>query len=204
MSSRVTFVLSAQRSRIKRIFRKWTSSCSQYRHKDSGKLYCSPSRASHRNTIRETLIKLRGSLVGENLPLLIFVNKGIETATQALTLEIIADTCGSDIARAATFIVGQRVRHSNNCENSLHTVWTLFRRRELVPQCNLIRVLLTNRVSYPQTTNFCLCCLVDRISGPKSIANISPTMVSMVGLTYTCSNGTPRSYILIVIQAEIR
>jgi hypothetical protein len=106
MSSRVTFVLSAQRSRIKRIFRKWTSSCSQYRHKDSGKLYCSPSRASHRNTIRETLIKLRGSLVGENLPLLIFVNKGIETATQALTLEIIADTCGSDIARAATFISG--------------------------------------------------------------------------------------------------
>jgi hypothetical protein len=39
------------------------------------------------------------------LPLLIFVNKGIETDTQALTLEIIADTCGSAIARAATFIV---------------------------------------------------------------------------------------------------
>ncbi|KAI9570400.1 glycerol-3-phosphate dehydrogenase [Boletus coccyginus] len=56
--------------------------------------------------VRETLIKLRASLVGENLPLLIFVNKGIETDTQALTLEIIADTCGSDIARAATFISG--------------------------------------------------------------------------------------------------
>lgn len=38
---------------------------------------------------------------------MIFVNKGIETDTQALTLEIIADTCGSDIARAATFIVRQ-------------------------------------------------------------------------------------------------
>lgn len=62
-----------------------------------------------RFTIRETLIKLRASLVGENLPLMIFVNKGIETGTQALTLEIIADTCGSDIARAATFIVGQRM-----------------------------------------------------------------------------------------------
>jgi hypothetical protein len=36
---------------------------------------------------------------------MIFVNKGIETDTQALTLEIIADTCGSEIARAATFIV---------------------------------------------------------------------------------------------------
>lgn len=56
---------------------------------------------------REFLTKLRASLVGEYLPLMIFVNKGIETDTQALTLEIIADTCGSDIARAATFIVRQ-------------------------------------------------------------------------------------------------
>ena len=38
---------------------------------------------------------------------MIFVNKGIETGTHALTLEIIADTCGGDIARAATFIVGR-------------------------------------------------------------------------------------------------
>ncbi|KAF8445751.1 6-phosphogluconate dehydrogenase [Boletus edulis BED1] len=56
--------------------------------------------------LRETLTKLRPSLVGENLPLLIFVNKGIETDTQALTLEIIADTCGGDVARVATFISG--------------------------------------------------------------------------------------------------
>ncbi|KAG1749790.1 6-phosphogluconate dehydrogenase [Suillus paluster] len=55
--------------------------------------------------VRETLIKLQHSLNRENLPLMIFVNKGIETDTQALTLEIIADTCGSEIARAATFIV---------------------------------------------------------------------------------------------------
>jgi hypothetical protein len=41
----------------------------------------------------------------ENPPLLIFVNKGIEIETHALTLEIIADTCGADIAKAATFIV---------------------------------------------------------------------------------------------------
>ena len=39
------------------------------------------------------------------MPLLIFVNKGIEIGTQALTLEIIADTCGPDIAKAAAFIV---------------------------------------------------------------------------------------------------
>lgn len=56
-------------------------------------------------TNRETLIKLEPNFDRENLPLLIFVNKGIETDTQALTLEIIADTCGSAIARAATFIV---------------------------------------------------------------------------------------------------
>ncbi|KAJ3507177.1 hypothetical protein NLJ89_g6449 [Agrocybe chaxingu] len=49
---------------------------------------------------------LKPSLDVENLPLLIFVNKGIEVGTNALTLEIIADTCGPDIAKAATFISG--------------------------------------------------------------------------------------------------
>lgn len=56
--------------------------------------------------VRETLTKLQPSLTGEKLPLMIFVNKGIETGTQALTLEIIADTCGGRIARQATFISG--------------------------------------------------------------------------------------------------
>ncbi|KIM70375.1 hypothetical protein SCLCIDRAFT_12886 [Scleroderma citrinum Foug A] len=56
--------------------------------------------------LRETLTKLEPNLKGDKLPLMIFVNKGIETGTQALTLEIIADTCGSEIARAATFISG--------------------------------------------------------------------------------------------------
>lgn len=41
----------------------------------------------------------------KKLPLLIFVNKGIEQDTQALTLEIIADTCGPEVARVATFLV---------------------------------------------------------------------------------------------------
>lgn len=57
------------------------------------------------NIIRETLTKLRPSIDDSNLPLLIFVNKGIEIGTQALTLEIVADTCGHEIAHAATFIV---------------------------------------------------------------------------------------------------
>jgi hypothetical protein len=33
------------------------------------------------------------------------VNKGIETGTNALTLEIIADTCGKDVAKVSTFLV---------------------------------------------------------------------------------------------------
>jgi glycerol-3-phosphate dehydrogenase len=37
---------------------------------------------------------------------MIFVNKGIEISTHALTLEIIADTLGADAAKAATFISG--------------------------------------------------------------------------------------------------
>lgn len=36
---------------------------------------------------------------------MIFVNKGIEIGSNALTLEIIADTCGPEIAKAAAFIV---------------------------------------------------------------------------------------------------
>ncbi|THH18554.1 hypothetical protein EW146_g2452 [Bondarzewia mesenterica] len=56
--------------------------------------------------VRSTLTQLRPRLNEQNLPLLIFVNKGIEIATNALTLEIIVDTCGKDIARVATFISG--------------------------------------------------------------------------------------------------
>ncbi|THV07618.1 glycerol-3-phosphate dehydrogenase [Dendrothele bispora CBS 962.96] len=56
--------------------------------------------------LRENLTKLRPNLDDKRLPLLIFVNKGIEIGTHALTLEIIADTCGSDVAKAATFISG--------------------------------------------------------------------------------------------------
>jgi len=56
--------------------------------------------------LRSLLKKLRPGLDDVKLPLLIFVNKGIETDTNALTLEIIADTCGKDIARVSTFLSG--------------------------------------------------------------------------------------------------
>ncbi|KAH9960759.1 NAD-dependent glycerol-3-phosphate dehydrogenase [Lactifluus volemus] len=56
--------------------------------------------------LRVLLTKLQSRLDGANLPLLIFVNKGIETGTNALTLEIIADTCGKDVARVSTFLSG--------------------------------------------------------------------------------------------------
>jgi glycerol-3-phosphate dehydrogenase len=56
--------------------------------------------------LRSLLTRLRPSLDDANLPLLIFVNKGIETGTNALTLEIIADTCGGDVAKVSTFLSG--------------------------------------------------------------------------------------------------
>ena len=51
---------------------------------------------------------MRSTLEDGHVPLLIFVNKGIETKTRALTLEIIADTCGPEIAKISTFIVSVR------------------------------------------------------------------------------------------------
>lgn len=48
---------------------------------------------------------IRDRLDPANPPLLIFVNKGIEAETGALTLEIILDTCGREIATQATFLV---------------------------------------------------------------------------------------------------
>ncbi|KAH9035066.1 glycerol-3-phosphate dehydrogenase [Lactarius hengduanensis] len=56
--------------------------------------------------LRSLLARLRPSLDDAHLPLLIFVNKGIETDTNALTLEIIADTCGKDVAKVSTFLSG--------------------------------------------------------------------------------------------------
>jgi len=55
--------------------------------------------------LRPTLTALQSSLNRDALPLFIFVNKGIEQGTNALSLEIIADTCGKDVARVSTFIV---------------------------------------------------------------------------------------------------
>ena len=60
-----------------------------------------------------SLTALKPTLEGGKIPLLIFVNKGIETKTHALTLEIIADTCGPEIAKVATFIVRSHVRSLN-------------------------------------------------------------------------------------------
>ncbi|KIP12544.1 hypothetical protein PHLGIDRAFT_124068 [Phlebiopsis gigantea 11061_1 CR5-6] len=56
--------------------------------------------------VRETLAALKPTLDLNKLPLFIFVNKGIEIGTHALTLDIIADTCGPEVAKVATFISG--------------------------------------------------------------------------------------------------
>ncbi|KIY51224.1 NAD-dependent glycerol-3-phosphate dehydrogenase [Fistulina hepatica ATCC 64428] len=56
--------------------------------------------------LRQNLVLLHPKLSRDKHPLLVFVNKGIEVGTNALTLEIIADTCGPEVAKAATFISG--------------------------------------------------------------------------------------------------
>ncbi|KAG8834351.1 hypothetical protein FRC17_009119 [Serendipita sp. 399] len=56
--------------------------------------------------LRAVLKKMHAMLDPESLPLLIFVNKGIEVDTQAVTLEIIADECGSEIAKMSVFLSG--------------------------------------------------------------------------------------------------
>ncbi|CAE6376321.1 unnamed protein product [Rhizoctonia solani] len=56
--------------------------------------------------LRKVLEELHPRMPKERIPLMIFVNKGIETGTQALTLEIVAEACGPEVAKAATFISG--------------------------------------------------------------------------------------------------
>ncbi|KAG8891224.1 hypothetical protein FRC01_014830, partial [Tulasnella sp. 417] len=54
--------------------------------------------------LRKFLESVNPLLDQDSLPLLAFVNKGIEAKTKALTLEIIADTLGPTAARQAAFI----------------------------------------------------------------------------------------------------
>ncbi|SCV67316.1 BQ2448_5962 [Microbotryum intermedium] len=42
----------------------------------------------------------------KKLPLLVFVNKGIEIGTNKLPLEVIEETCGPEVARVSTFLSG--------------------------------------------------------------------------------------------------
>ena len=72
---------------------------------------CFPGTSLARSTNNSILIyrgllkEINAQLDPNNLPLMIFVNKGIETESKALTLEIIVDECGPEIAKVATFIV---------------------------------------------------------------------------------------------------
>jgi hypothetical protein len=56
---------------------------------------------------RSTLAALKPVLNPSKLPLLIFVNKGIEINTQSMTLEIVVDELGPEVAKAATFLVSE-------------------------------------------------------------------------------------------------
>ena len=56
---------------------------------------------------RSNLASLKPVLNLDRPPLMIFVNKGIEASTQCMTLEIIADELGPEIAKVATFLVSK-------------------------------------------------------------------------------------------------
>lgn len=45
----------------------------------------------------------------EKVPLLVFVNKGIEIGTNYLPLEVIEEVCGKEISNVATFLVSLRL-----------------------------------------------------------------------------------------------
>ena len=83
----------------------WKLSYSQFQPKDFGTDVMFHADHTIDYVYSETLTKLKPSLDGAKLPTLIFVNKGVEIGTQALTLEIIADTCGQGMAKAAAFLV---------------------------------------------------------------------------------------------------
>ena len=61
---------------------------------------------------RSNLAALKPVLNMDRPPLLIFVNKGIEASTQCMTLEIISDELGPEIAKAATFLVSESSEES--------------------------------------------------------------------------------------------
>src|SRR5438270_5619639 len=85
------------------------------------------------NHSRGILKSLQPSLNQDNLPLLIFVNKGIEVGSNALTLEIIVETCGSDVAKAATFIVIYSCPSLwGSYADDFLVVWPLLRKRKYV------------------------------------------------------------------------
>ena len=92
---------------------------------------CECCHSTERHHFSEILTELRPRMDEKSVPLLIFVNKGIEIGTQALTLEIIADTCGSEFAKISTFIVSvdQNVG-PNQMVIRFNSVGTLFCKRE--------------------------------------------------------------------------
>jgi hypothetical protein len=79
---------------------------------------------------RENLLEIKPKLNYDSLPLLIFVNKGIEVGTQALTLEIIAETLGKDVARSATFLVSSTLPLSTTGSHSFSVVWSILCKRK--------------------------------------------------------------------------
>lgn len=125
-------------------------------------------------------------MLDENgLPLIIFVNKGIEINTRALTLEIIADTCGPVIARVATFIVSSSCDSVDPwlmsccllCSPDLHSrkkVWVYRVAR------NRTASLIDTCVSYQAATNLRLHRVNEQNGRPARVGLVPPALVPLV------------------------
>ena len=156
--------------------------------------------AANNKSSRSNLAGLKPALNYDRLPLMIFVNKGIEASTQCMTLEIIADELGPEAAKAATFLV------SHTCgEVSMVLILTSSPGRRLQKkvrfQLRFKRADEDHR-SHPSPTHLRVHRIINTRAGAKSSGGFSPAMVPLVR-PLVCAQVVPDPQFLQVILAMI-
>lgn len=169
---------------------------------------------------RETLTLLRPRLDDNALPILIFVNKGIEIATKCLTLEILADTCGAEVAKVAIFIVS--ASNQRHIPEMLHVMVACSLARHsrkkvshieydspvamLIAAINALwRKCASFQYSHPKTANIRVSRVNVTSARREGLRSLPPTVVSVVRpiqkMKHMC---TPVDLRVIVTLATIR
>ena len=115
---------------------------------------------------------------------MIFVNKGIETSTHALTLEIIADTCGPAIGKIATFIVSLLTRPNFTFRGSLPAAQSgpSFAKESKDNTHHHVWVVTDACISYHATTDVGVSCVIEQRGSSERVGFIPPTVVPMVSI----------------------